>query len=197
MQASAATARLGNMALHELPSVTEPNLASVELPDTHPAATLGRTVPVHGFLIRHPDGPILVDTGVGFGNQFIDDVYQPTRTVLNDALAERAVALEEVAAVVNSLSSSDQSLLGQLTDFLAGEEADDRMFNGFGEGAADHSRRKDEVDDGEVLGSAHALVQPDEMLDLHVEPGLFLRLSDGSLRDGFSDFELAGRKVEP
>lgn len=112
------------MALHELPSVTELNLASVELPDTHPAATLGRTVPVHGFLIRHPDGPILVDTGVGFGNQFIDEVYQPTRTALNDALAERGVALEEIAAVVNSHLHFDHcgqnpALFGGTTAFHA------------------------------------------------------------------------------
>lgn len=90
------------MALDELPGVTQLDLASVELPDSHPAAGLGRTIPVHGFLIHHPDGPILVDTGVGFGNEFIDDLYKPTCTELDVALAEHGVALEEIVAVVNS-----------------------------------------------------------------------------------------------
>jgi len=112
------------MALHELPPVTQLNLASVELPDTHPAATLGHTVPVHSFLIHHPDGLILVDTGIGFGNQFIDDLYQPTRTALNDALAEHDVALEEVVAVVNSHLHFDHcgqnpALFGGSTTFYA------------------------------------------------------------------------------
>jgi N-acyl homoserine lactone hydrolase len=90
------------MALDNMPRVAQLDLASVELPESHPAVSLGRTIPVHGFLIHHPDGPILVDTGVGFGNQFIDDLYTPTRTELDVALAEQGVELEEVVAVVNS-----------------------------------------------------------------------------------------------
>ncbi|MBW3536535.1 MAG: MBL fold metallo-hydrolase [Actinobacteria bacterium] len=90
------------MALHELPRVDQLNLASLELPDTHPAARLGRTVPVHGFLIHHPDGAILVDTGVGFGNDFIDELYRPSCTALDAALASCEVAVADVVAVVNS-----------------------------------------------------------------------------------------------
>lgn len=44
-------------------------------------------MPVHGFLIHDPDGPILVDTGVGFGNEFIDDLYKPAHTQPDVALA--------------------------------------------------------------------------------------------------------------
>jgi N-acyl homoserine lactone hydrolase len=90
------------MALDEMPDIAQLELATVELPDSHPAAEFGRTVPVHGFLIHHPDGPILVDTGVGFGNEFIDDLYKPTRTELDVALADHGVALDEIVAVVNS-----------------------------------------------------------------------------------------------
>lgn len=90
------------MALDEMPDVAELELATVELPESHPAAEFGRTVPVHGFLIHHPDGPILVDTGVGFGNEFIDGLYKPTRTQLDVALANHGVALDEIVAVVNS-----------------------------------------------------------------------------------------------
>lgn len=90
------------MALDKLPHVAQLELAAVELPDSHPAAEFARTVPVHGFLIHHRDGPILVDTGVGFGNEFIDDLYKPTCTELDVALAEHGVALDEIVAVVNS-----------------------------------------------------------------------------------------------
>lgn len=90
------------MGLAELPRVARLELAAVELPDWHPAAEFGRTIPVHGFLIHHPDGPILVDTGVGFGNEYIDDLYKPTRTGLDVALADHRVALGEIVAVVNS-----------------------------------------------------------------------------------------------
>ncbi len=44
------------------------------LPDFHPEAGPSfRGFPVHVFLIHHPDGPILVDTGVGQGSQAIDE----------------------------------------------------------------------------------------------------------------------------
>ncbi len=52
------------MPLAVMPRIEQLDLARVELPADHPAADLGRSVPVHGFLIEHPDGAILVDTGV-------------------------------------------------------------------------------------------------------------------------------------
>lgn len=94
------------MTLQELPRITQLDLAFVELPDTHPAASLSRTIPVHGFLVHHPDGAILVDTGVGLGNEFIDNLYRPTRTSLEVALAAHGVALDQIVAVVNSTCTS-------------------------------------------------------------------------------------------
>jgi N-acyl homoserine lactone hydrolase len=85
-----------------MPRISQLHLASVELPTTHPAADLGHTGPVHGFLIDHPDGPILFDTGVGFDNRFIDDLYDPTRVAIDVALSECGVGLDDVVAVVNS-----------------------------------------------------------------------------------------------
>ncbi|MEO7571682.1 MAG: MBL fold metallo-hydrolase [Acidimicrobiales bacterium] len=99
---------------------------------TRPAGS-GRTVPVHGFLIHHPDWPILVDTGVGFGNEFIDEVYRPACTELEVALAEHGVALEEVVAVVNSHLHFDHcgqnpALFGGSTAFYSqGAEVDTVM----------------------------------------------------------------------
>lgn len=97
--------------LTELPTITRLDLAVVELPDTHPAATTITTttttrssssVPVFGYCIHHPDGPILVDTGVGYGNKFIDDLYHPQRVDIGQLLDRSGVEIDEVVAVVNS-----------------------------------------------------------------------------------------------
>lgn len=90
------------MALAVMPRITRLDLAHVVLGEDHPAAALGRSVPVHGFLIEHPDGAVLVDTGVGFGNPLIDELYQPSRVELSGLLAQLGVELDDVVAVVNS-----------------------------------------------------------------------------------------------
>ena len=112
------------MALAELPRIERLDLATVELPADHPAADLGRSVAVHGFLIDHPDGAILVDTGVGFGNAFIDELYQPSRAELGERLAAVGVELDDVVAVVNSHLHFDHcgqnpALFGGATAFYA------------------------------------------------------------------------------
>ena len=88
--------------LAEMPPILRLDLAVVQLPDAHPAASRGRSVPVYGHCIVHPDGPILVDTGVGFGNQLIDELYDPRRAVLGDLLGQLGVDIGDVVAVVNS-----------------------------------------------------------------------------------------------
>jgi hypothetical protein len=35
------------------------------------------TFPVLAYLVLHPAGPILIDSGVGIGNSFIDELYSP------------------------------------------------------------------------------------------------------------------------
>jgi len=89
------------VALRPLPRIERLDLATVELPDGHPAAALGRTVPVYGYLIDHPDGPLVVDTGVG-AHEVIERLYRPTRTGLSEALGAVGVDLGDVVAVVNS-----------------------------------------------------------------------------------------------
>ena len=85
-----------------LPRVTPLHLAQVCLPEGHPAATFGSSVPVYGFAIGHPGGTILVDTGVGHGSAVIDDLYQPERTELDECLDRLGIDIDNVIAVVNS-----------------------------------------------------------------------------------------------
>jgi hypothetical protein len=46
----------------------------------------GRRWPVHGFVVTHPGGAVLVDTGVGGPQQWLDDWRVVNRSVA-DALA--------------------------------------------------------------------------------------------------------------
>lgn len=112
------------MSLTVLPRIERLDLATVELPANHPAAELGRSVAVHGFVIDHPDGVILVDTGVGFGNAFIDELYQPSRAELAGLLAGVGIGMDDVVAVVNSHLHFDHcgqnpALFGSVTAFYA------------------------------------------------------------------------------
>ena len=90
------------MGLKSLLKVTALHLAQVRLPEGHPAATFGTSVAVHGFAIGHPDGTILVDTGVGHGSAVIDNLYQPERSKLDECLVQLGVDRDNVIAVVNS-----------------------------------------------------------------------------------------------
>ncbi len=76
-------------------------LAEVRFPDWHPRVGEGGC-PVFGYVIRHPDGIILFDTGVGTGNSFIDDLYQPKVISILTALEQLGIDERDVVAVVNS-----------------------------------------------------------------------------------------------
>lgn len=90
------------MALATMPLVARLHLASVTLPEWHPAAATDRTCPVYGFVIDHPDGAIVVDTGVGLGNAFLDATYDPQVQPLDAALIAEGIDPRTVVAVVNS-----------------------------------------------------------------------------------------------
>ena len=83
-----------------LPKVEPLHLADVTLPDSHPLA--GEACAVYAFLILHPDGAVLVDTGVGPSHPGIDRLYRPVRRSLIDALAELSLVSSDVAAVINT-----------------------------------------------------------------------------------------------
>ena len=76
------------------------HLADVTFPPQHPLA--GQAGPVYAYAIRHPDGLVLVDTGVGWGNADIDAAYQPERRPLPEALASHGLEQRDVALVINT-----------------------------------------------------------------------------------------------
>jgi len=99
----ARTCRFPHMALSRVPQIERLVLATVTtVPEWHPEHHTFEPFPVHAWLIRHPDGAILVDTGVGFGSAAIDEWYRPQPTQLLDALGEIGVAPSDIAAVVVS-----------------------------------------------------------------------------------------------
>lgn len=63
---------------------------------------LSGRIDVHAYLIRSDDAVILVDTGVGRGNPYIERHFEPSHYPLIDLLAERGVVPDDVTHVVNS-----------------------------------------------------------------------------------------------
>jgi glyoxylase-like metal-dependent hydrolase (beta-lactamase superfamily II) len=76
------------------------HLGDVTYPDASPLA--GHVAPIFAFVIRHPDGVVLVDTGIGTGEPVIEQLYHPRLRPLSDALAEAGVRVTDVSLVVNS-----------------------------------------------------------------------------------------------
>jgi len=58
-------------------------------------------IPVHGFLVRHPDGAGLVDTGYGLEVELIKE-YRAVMTPIVDALREHDVEPGDIRWVINS-----------------------------------------------------------------------------------------------
>ena len=77
------------MPLSKLPQVDRLVLATVtSVPEWHPEHGAFEPFPVHAWVIRHPDGTILVDTGIGLGNGAIDEWYHPQVTPLAEGSAQ-------------------------------------------------------------------------------------------------------------
>jgi N-acyl homoserine lactone hydrolase len=60
-------------------------------------------IPVHGFVIKHPSaGAILVDTGVGWGNERLIREWRVVNRHAADAMAEHDLSPADVKIVINS-----------------------------------------------------------------------------------------------
>ena len=66
-------------------------------PDAETGTGAPRAEPCLGYLIEHPDGLLLVDTGMG-ADDWVDGHYQPRRIPLPEALG---VPLDDIRYVVN------------------------------------------------------------------------------------------------
>ena len=88
--------------LTALPRIERLDLAVVTLPHWHPEAKNQATVPVYGYVIAHPDGPIVFDTGVGFDSARIDELYDVERVGLEEALCAAGFDPASIVGVVNS-----------------------------------------------------------------------------------------------
>jgi glyoxylase-like metal-dependent hydrolase (beta-lactamase superfamily II) len=82
-----------------LDDVVPLNLTTVTFPSFHPLA--GQTGVVNACAIRHPHGVILIDTGIGEGNAFVDQAYRPQRRAIADELGAVGLDINEVVAVIN------------------------------------------------------------------------------------------------
>jgi N-acyl homoserine lactone hydrolase len=67
---------------------------------TGPGGDRGRW-PVHGFVVVHPGGAALVDTGVGGPQQALDD-WQVVNVTVADALAEHGLSPADITLVINT-----------------------------------------------------------------------------------------------
>ncbi|WP_031515807.1 N-acyl homoserine lactonase family protein [Streptomyces sp. NRRL F-5123] len=70
-----------------------------------PASEVGgpqpRVEPVLAYLVRHEDGLILFDTGIGDAGPETEAHYRPRRRALPEALAAAGVGLDDISLVVN------------------------------------------------------------------------------------------------
>ena len=87
------------------------------VPDDHPERAVFEPFPVHAWVVHHADGPILFDTGIGFGNSWIDEHYRPRIASLVDALNEIRLKPDDIVAVVVSHLHFDHC--GQLGEVSA------------------------------------------------------------------------------
>jgi glyoxylase-like metal-dependent hydrolase (beta-lactamase superfamily II) len=76
------------------------HLADVTYPASHPLA--GQDGPVLAFAIRHPDGLVLVDTGIGEGSEWIESNYRPRSRDVREALAGAKLDPDQVRTVINT-----------------------------------------------------------------------------------------------
>lgn len=61
----------------------------------------GEKVVVCGYLIDHPDGLVLLDTGIAEGDEEVEELYHPVRRPLDEALATVGVTTGDIRIVVN------------------------------------------------------------------------------------------------
>jgi len=69
----------------------------------------GAAIVVTAYLVRHPSGPVLLDTGIGVGLQEVEEMYKPVRRPLDEVLRDAGVSPGEIRAVANCHLHFDHS----------------------------------------------------------------------------------------
>lgn len=82
------------------PIVSRVDFGYFVLPERGDGDGPSRVVPCLGYLVRHPDGVVLVDTGIG-SHPEVDTYYRPRRRPLTAALGAVGGAVDDVTVVVN------------------------------------------------------------------------------------------------
>src|SRR6185503_15179417 len=70
----------------------------------------GAAIVVEAFLIRHPSGPILLDTGLVSGHAKAEELFHPVIRPFDDVLREVSLRPEETRAVANCHLHIDHSV---------------------------------------------------------------------------------------
>lgn len=85
-------------------SVNRIHMGSVKLAGRYNPPTYADTrIDVYGYLvITDASDVVLIDTGVGEGNAYVETTFAPNRTSIDDELARFGVAVADVGFVVNS-----------------------------------------------------------------------------------------------
>ncbi len=111
-----------------MPRIDRLLLATVtRVPEWHPEHETFRAFPVHAWVIHHPDGVILFDTGIGTGNDAIDGWYAPEVTELSDALGSVQVTVEDIAGLVLSHLHFDHCGQQRLLDAPVFVQSDEHL----------------------------------------------------------------------
>ena len=90
----------------KLPEIIAMELGTFRFPEPELAHRQGV---VMGYAIRHRGGVFLFDTGLGFGNEELDERYHPVAKRIGDALADAGIAIEDVTAVANCHLHADHA----------------------------------------------------------------------------------------
>ncbi len=110
--------------------ITQLLAGDVTLPPQHPRA--GDPYPIFAYLIDHPQGPVLVDTGCGPGHEWVDEMFAPADLPIDEALAAVGVAAAEVIMIINTHLHFDHTgqnrlfpgvpVVAQQADYSAAQE---------------------------------------------------------------------------
>ena len=82
-------------------TIHQVHFGHVVLPDSHPRHN-EQTCEIYSYVIDHPDGLIVVDTGPRTGHRFIDALYAPKVVSIIDAINAAGLDNRDVSAVVNT-----------------------------------------------------------------------------------------------